>query len=109
MEKDGHASIPIIRRHEAGLFSLFRCDAKRRKGEGAGFCPIVSRRILEGPIATAKENGEIARLKIHDSHVDAAVAVEVSSKPKIRSCIGAGIAPGLESPVPDTEKCCEAI
>lgn len=109
MEKDGDASIAIVRRHESRLFSLLRCDAKRRKGKGAWFCPIVSRRIFEGPIVTAEENGEITRLKIDDSHVDATVAVEVASEPEIRSRVGTGVAPWMESPITFSEKGCEAI
>jgi hypothetical protein len=99
MEKNRNASIAVIRRHESRLFSLLRGDAKCRKGEGARFCPIVSRRIFEGPIAPAKENGEIARLKIDDGHIDAAVTIEVTSEPKIRSCISTRIAPWLERPI----------
>ena len=109
MKKNGDASIAVVRRHESGLFSLLRGDAKRRKSEGAWFCSIVSRRIFEGSIATTVENGEIARLKIDDRHVGAIVAVEVASKPEIRSCVGPGIVPWLESPVADSEKRCEAI
>ena len=109
MEKDGDASIAVIRRHESRLFSLLRCDTKCRKGKGAWFCPIVSRRIFEGSIATAEENGEIARLKIDDGHVDAVVAVEVASEPEIRSCVGAGIAPWLKRPITYSEKRCKAI
>ncbi len=91
MKKNGDASIAVIRRHKSRLFCLLRGDAKCREGEGARFCPIVSRRIFEGSIAPTKENGEIARLKIDDGHVDAAVAVEVTSVPEIRSCVCAGI------------------
>ncbi|MCI0426860.1 MAG: hypothetical protein L0Z46_02440, partial [Nitrospiraceae bacterium] len=108
MEKDGDASIAIVRCHKSRLFGLLRCDVKRCKGEGAWFCPIVSRRIFEGPIVTAKENGEITRLKIDDSHVGATVAVEVASEPEIRSCVGTGIVPRLESPITYSEKGCEA-
>ena len=109
MEKYGHASIAVVCRHESRLFCLLRGDAKCCEGEGAWFCPIVSRRIFEGPIATTIENGEIARLKIDDGHVDATVAVEVSSEPEIRSCISAGIVPWLESPIAFSEKRCETI
>ena len=106
MEKDGDAPIAIVRRHESRFFSLLRCDAKRCKGEGAWFCPIISRRIFEGPIATAEENGEITRLKIDNSHIGETVAVEVASKPEIRSCVGSGIAPWLESSITYSEKGC---
>ena len=109
MEKDGNASIAVVRRHESGFFSILRCDAKRRKGEGAWLCPIVSRWILERPIVTTEENGEIARLKIDDRHICALVAIEVASEPEIRSRVGAGIVPWLESPVTYSEKRCEAI
>ena len=93
MEKDGDASIAVIRRHESRLFSLLRCDTKCCEGKGAWFCPIVSRRIFECSIATTVENGEIARLKIDDRHVGALVAIEVASEPEIRSCVGTGIVP----------------
>ena len=109
MEKDGDASIAIVRCHESGLFSLLRGYAKCRKGEGAWFCPIISRRIFEGPIVTAEENGEITLLKIDDGHVRATVAVEIASEPEIRSYVGTGIAPWLESSITFSEKDCEAI
>src|SRR4029079_15822259 len=109
MEKDGHASIAVVRRHESGLFSLLGCHAKRGEGEGAWLCPIVSRRIFEGPIVTTKENREITRLKIDNRHISAMVTVEVASEPKIRSCIGTGITSWLERPIAVTEKGCETI
>lgn len=109
MEKDGDASIAVIRRHQSGLFGLLRGDAKCRKGEGSWFGPIVSRWIFERPIASAKKNGKIAGLKIHNSYVDTTVAVKVSSEPKIRSGVGARIASRLERSIPDAEKSCEAV
>src|SRR5512139_2006391 len=109
MEEDGNASIAVVRRHESRFFSTLCCDAKRCKGEGAWFCPIVSRRILERPIVTTEENGDIARLKVDDSHIGATVTIEVASKPKIRSCIGTGIASRLERPITYSKKGCKTI
>ena len=89
MEKDRNASIAVICRYESRFFRTLRRNAKRREGEGAWFCPIVSRWILERPIVTTEENGEITRLEVDDGHVGATVAIEVAREPKIRSCVGA--------------------
>jgi len=109
MEKDGNASIAVVRRHEPRFFSLLRCDTKRRKGEGAWFCLIVSRWVLECPIVTTEENGEITRLKVDDSHIGAPVAIEVAGKSKIRPRVGAGIVPWLEGSIPYSQEGCKAV
>src|ERR1051325_12182556 len=104
MEEDGYAFVAIVRRNESGCFSLLCCDSKRCEREGAWFCPIVSWGILEGSIITTKENGEVTRLEIDNSHVSTTIAVEVSSKPKIRPCVGPAISPWLERPITITQK-----
>ena len=109
MEKDGDASIAVVRRHKPGLFGLLRRNSERRKSEGARFRPIVFRRIFEGPIATTKEDREVTRLKIDDGDVGATVAIEVSGKPEIRSCIGTGVMPWLERSIAVTKEGRKAI
>ncbi len=109
MEKDGDAAVAIVCRHQSWLFSFFRGDAKGGEGEGARFRPIVSRRILECPIATAEKNGEIARLNIDDGDVGATVAIEVASETEIRSCVGTGIVPWLKGPITVAEEGRKAI